>query len=107
MKILITGASTGIGAETARELAEGNEIFIHYNSSAPIAPADVAIDTVRAPMQSTGWLRAIRSFVSGSFPAFGELCRVHFCYQLRRSAFAERFIRNWRGIIAHSSGFYF
>ena len=31
--ILITGASTGIGAETARLLAEGNVIFVHYNAS--------------------------------------------------------------------------
>ena len=27
--IVITGASTGIGSETARLLAEGNDIFIH------------------------------------------------------------------------------
>lgn len=32
-RIFITGASTGIGAETARFLAEGNEIFAHYFSS--------------------------------------------------------------------------
>jgi len=31
--ILITGASTGIGAETARLLAEGSDIFVHYHSS--------------------------------------------------------------------------
>ncbi len=37
MKICVTGASTGIGAETARELAEGNEIFVHYHSSADAA----------------------------------------------------------------------
>ena len=33
MKILITGASTGIGAESARELAAGNELFRHYDAS--------------------------------------------------------------------------
>ena len=31
--ILITGASTGIGACTATTLAKDNIIFIHYNSS--------------------------------------------------------------------------
>jgi 3-oxoacyl-[acyl-carrier protein] reductase len=31
--MLITGASTGIGAETARLLAEGNNVFVHYNAS--------------------------------------------------------------------------
>ncbi len=35
--ILITGASTGIGAETARLLAEGNDVFVHYHSSADLA----------------------------------------------------------------------
>jgi len=32
-RILITGASTGIGAETAVEMAAGNELFLHYNRS--------------------------------------------------------------------------
>jgi len=31
--ILVTGASTGIGAATARLLAAGNLIFVHYHSS--------------------------------------------------------------------------
>jgi 3-oxoacyl-[acyl-carrier protein] reductase len=31
--ILVTGASTGIGAATASLLAEGNVIFVHYNAS--------------------------------------------------------------------------
>ena len=31
--ILITGASTGLGAETARLLAKDNDIFVHYNTS--------------------------------------------------------------------------
>jgi 3-oxoacyl-[acyl-carrier protein] reductase len=35
--ILITGASTGIGAETARLLADGNTVFVHYHSSADAA----------------------------------------------------------------------
>jgi 3-oxoacyl-[acyl-carrier protein] reductase len=36
-QILITGASTGLGAETARLLAAGNEIFVHYNASGEAA----------------------------------------------------------------------
>ena len=31
--ILITGAGTGIGAQTARVLAPGNRLFLHYNVS--------------------------------------------------------------------------
>jgi len=44
--ILITGASTGLGAETARVLAPENEIFIHYNASADAA-RQVADDVVK------------------------------------------------------------
>ncbi len=45
-RILITGASTGIGAETARLLSNGNEIFIHYYSSE--AAAQKVADEVEA-----------------------------------------------------------
>ncbi len=38
-KILITGASTGIGAETARSMAKGNELFLTYNRSVEAAEA--------------------------------------------------------------------
>lgn len=44
--ILITGASTGIGAETARFLAEWNLILVHYNASKSAAEK-VAGDVVR------------------------------------------------------------
>ena len=37
--ILITGASTGIGAATARALAGGNTLFLHYNQSKTEAEA--------------------------------------------------------------------
>lgn len=40
--ILITGASTGIGAATARFLAQGNDIFIHYCTSEGAAQAVAA-----------------------------------------------------------------
>ena len=41
--ILITGASTGLGAESATYLAKGNIIFVHYHSSEKDAE-QVAVD---------------------------------------------------------------
>lgn len=46
LHILITGASTGIGAETALEMAPGNVIYVHYNSSE--APAKSVAAQVEA-----------------------------------------------------------
>ena len=46
MNIVITGASTGIGAATARELAAGNSLFLQYHSSE--AAAEAVADDVRA-----------------------------------------------------------
>jgi 3-oxoacyl-[acyl-carrier protein] reductase len=40
--IVITGASTGIGAQAASVLAEGNRIFIHYNASREAAEQTAA-----------------------------------------------------------------
>ncbi len=37
--IVVTGASTGIGAATAKELAGGNTVFVHYHSSKSEAEA--------------------------------------------------------------------
>ena len=46
--ILITGASTGIGAETARYLAKDNIIIVHYNAS------KTAAETVAQDVQKAG-----------------------------------------------------
>ncbi len=45
--IVVTGGSTGLGAETCRVLAPGNEIFVHYFSSKGPAEA-VAADVEKA-----------------------------------------------------------
>jgi 3-oxoacyl-[acyl-carrier protein] reductase len=42
VNILITGSSTGIGAETARLLAKGNRVFVHYHASREAAEATAA-----------------------------------------------------------------
>ena len=49
--ILITGASTGLGAETARLLAPENEIFLHYNASEKAA-RNVAEEVSKAEGQA-------------------------------------------------------
>lgn len=55
--IFITGASTGIGAETARLLAPGNTLFLHYNASADAA-RKVKADCERAGAQKVELLQA-------------------------------------------------
>lgn len=44
--VLITGASTGIGAATAVELADKNRVYVHYNSSK--ADAEKVVSDVSA-----------------------------------------------------------
>lgn len=46
--ILLTGAGTGIGAETARVLAPGNRLFLHYNVSRE------AVTEVKADVERLG-----------------------------------------------------
>ena len=72
-KILITGASTGIGAATALELAGGNEVFIHYNASKEAAEQVAASVVekggtpylVQANMMSGEGCEALHAQVSG------------------------------------------
>ncbi len=73
MNICITGASTGIGAETARELAEGNEIFVHYHSSVDAAKRVAAeiverggtAHLVKADLRAEAGCRELGSKVEG------------------------------------------
>jgi 3-oxoacyl-[acyl-carrier protein] reductase len=56
--VVITGAATGIGAETARQLAAGNRLLLHYHASrddalalqAELAPLCAGVDIVGADL---------------------------------------------------------
>jgi 3-oxoacyl-[acyl-carrier protein] reductase len=56
--IVITGAGMGIGAETAREMASGNRLILHYHSSksdalalqAELEPLCAGVDTIGADL---------------------------------------------------------
>ncbi|MEX0769204.1 MAG: SDR family oxidoreductase, partial [Balneolaceae bacterium] len=73
--ILITGASTGIGAETARLLATGNEIIVHYNASEEAAKnvaseverGDGKARLIQADLSGEEGTRALFEFVSSNY----------------------------------------
>jgi len=70
--ILITGASTGIGAVTAEHIARDNILILHHNSTeiAPVAEAArkagaAAVHTVQADLMTEAGCRALMNSVGG------------------------------------------
>jgi 3-oxoacyl-[acyl-carrier protein] reductase len=70
--VLITGASTGIGAATACHFAAGNEILVHYHSSsagaeevaAAVAQAGGVAHLVQADLTTEAGCRDLASFAA-------------------------------------------
>lgn len=92
--LLITGAGTGIGAATARQLASGNQVVIHYRRSAESAEA------VAAEVEAAGGrpllIQADLSNESG--------CRVVADFVSRRVGRLDVLVNNAGGLIRRAAG---
>ena len=73
--ILVTGASTGIGAATAVHLAPGNQIIVHYNSSQKEAEKTVAAvkarggtaQLIQANLASEDGCKSVADFIQNQY----------------------------------------
>jgi 3-oxoacyl-[acyl-carrier protein] reductase len=72
--ILIAGASTGIGAETAAYLAPGNKIYLHYDRS--IQAAEQAAEKVKSSGGKATLLQADLSNEEGCRQLCDELAKT-------------------------------
>lgn len=72
--ILITGASTGIGAETAACLAAGNHMYLHFNSSKQAA--EKTAEKVKSNGGKATLLQADLSHEAGCRKLYAELTKT-------------------------------
>ena len=118
--ILITGSSTGIGAETAKLLARDNEIIIHYNSSKEAAE-QVAADVkknggqahlAQANLSTEQGCLHLNDFVSANFDKLdvlvnnaGSLVKRQPCRELEWDLMQKIFTLNVFSVMKLSSLF--
>ncbi|MEZ4385657.1 MAG: SDR family NAD(P)-dependent oxidoreductase [Nannocystaceae bacterium] len=103
LKILVTGATDGIGRQTALELARrGAHVILHGRSEAKLAAAramivrevaDASLDAVRADLSALDEVRELAAAVGRSYPALDVLVNNAGVYMKSRELSRDGFER--------------